>query len=171
MLRAMDIVCKIEALLTRRGAVAYAQGGVSALAHALQCAQLAEWAHADTTLVAAALLHDLGHLIDGAADDGLHQHAHESRALILLGAGGFGPAVLEPIRLHVAAERCLAGRMNPVERLIFLAQPFAAEALQLGRWDAMASHAGKRVPPLAYYLNLLDDVLRPAHQRQRVSLA
>ena len=171
MLLAMDIVCKIEALLARRGAVAYAEGGVSALAHSLQCAQLAEWAHADNRLVAAALLHDLGHLLDGAADDGLHRDAHETRALSLLAAGGFGPAVLEPIRLHVAAERCLAGRMNPVERLVFLAQPFAAEALQLGRWDAMASHPGKRVPPLAYYLNLLDDVLRPAHQRRRVALA
>ncbi len=171
MLRAMDIVCKIEALLTRRGAVAYEQGGVSALAHALQCAQLAEWAHADTTLVAAALLHDLGQMLDGAAADDLHHDEHETRALNLLAAGGFGPAVLEPIRLHVAAERCLAGRMNPVERLIFLAQPFAAEALQLGRWDAMACHPGKRVPPLAYYLNLLDDVLRPAHQRRRIALA
>ena len=166
----MDIVCKIEALLMRRGAVAYAPGGVSALAHALQCAQLAEWAHADTTLVAAALLHDLGHLLDGAADDGLHHEEHETRALSLLAAGGFGPAVLEPIRLHCAAERCLAGRMNPVERLIFLAQPFAAQALQLGCWDALASHPGKRVPPLAYYLNLLDDVLRPAQQRRRTAL-
>ena len=171
MLITMDIVFKIEALLMRRGAVAYAQGGVSALAHALQCAQLAEWAHADTPLVAAALLHDLGHLLDGAADDGLHHDEHETRALSLLAAGGFGPAVLGPIRLHVAAERCLAGRMNPVERLVFLAQPFAAEALQLGRWDAMASHPGKRVPPLAWYLNLLDDVLRPALQRGRVALA
>lgn len=171
MLSRMDIVCKIEALLARRGAVAYSKGGVSALAHALQCAQLAEWAHADMSLVAAALLHDLGHLLDGAAEAELHRRAHETRALTLLAAGGFGPAVLEPIRLHVEAERYLAGGMNPVEQLIFLARPFAAQALQLSRWDAMAVHAGKRVPPLAYYLNRLDDVLRPVLQRRRVAFA
>ena len=36
---------------------------VTATQHALQCAQLAEWAHADDALVAAAFLHDIGHFI------------------------------------------------------------------------------------------------------------
>ncbi|CAN5321015.1 HD domain-containing protein [soil metagenome] len=167
----MDVVCKIEALFTRRGAAHYPAEGVTALAHALQCAQLAEWAYAESALVAAALLHDLGQLLDAAADEDLHDDEHELRALGLLTAGGFGSAVLEPIRLHVLAERCLNGRMNAVERLIFLARPFASQALQLARWDALAQHPGKRVPPLAYYLNLLDDVLRAKSQARRVMLA
>lgn len=167
----MDVVCKIEALFERRGAAAYRPDGVSALAHALQCAQLAEWADAARSLVAAALLHDLGALLDGAADDGLHDDMHETRALSLLAAGGFGAAVLEPIRLHVQAERCAAGQMNPVERLVFLARPHAAAALQLSRWDALACHRAKRTPPLAYYLNLLDDVLREARQPARLTVA
>lgn len=179
----MDVVCKIEALFERRGAVAYQKPavgrgasrgvgeGVSALAHALQCAQLAEWADADRSLVAAALLHDLGGLLDAAADAGVNEELHETRALGLLAAGGFGSAVLEPIRLHVQAERLLANRMNPVERLVFLAQTQAASALQLARWDALACHPGKRTPPLAYYLNLLDDVLRDARQPPRLMVA
>ena len=60
----MDLVSKIEALFMRRGALEYSaerREPVTALAHALQCAQLAEWAHADESLVMAALLHDLGH--------------------------------------------------------------------------------------------------------------
>lgn len=179
----MDIVCKIEALFERRGAIPYQNAstrrdvrqsvsdGVSALAHALQCAQLAEWADADRSLVAASLLHDLGALLDAAAAAVPHEAMHESRALGLLAAGGFGAAVLEPIRLHVQAERLLANRMNPVERLIFLAQKQAASALQLARWDALACHPGKRTPPLANYLNLLDDVLRDARQPPRLLVA
>ena len=192
----MDVVCKIEALFERRGASRYAglrRESVSALEHALQCAQLAEWAHADISLVAAALLHDLGQLLDGAAEDDLRNDEHETRALTLLASGGFGPAVLEPIRLHVQAKRFLVasderyeqglslasrhslalqgGRMNAEERLLFLARPYASQALQLRRWDDLAKHPAKRTPPLAYYLNLLDDVLRAARQDNRVSLS
>ena len=167
----MDVVCKIDALFARRGGAGNPAGGVTALAHALQCAQLAEWAHADNTLVAAALLHDLGELVDGAADEGLHDDQHELRALGLLAVGGFGSTVLEPIRLHVQAERCQMGRMNVVERLVFLATPFAPQAMQLARWDALARQPGRVVPPLGHYLNLLDDVLRAKCRPQRPMLA
>nr|WP_295081413.1 phosphohydrolase [uncultured Roseateles sp.] len=195
----MDIVCKIEALFERRGATLYSgeqlsrREAVTAQAHALQCAQLAEWAHADNTLVAAALLHDLGQLLDGAADDALRNDHHELRALSFLSGGGFGPTVLEPISLHVEAKRYLVatdesyaeglslasrhslalqgGPMNAEERLLFLAQPHASRALQLRRWDDLAKHPGKRTPPLAYYLDLLDTVLRDSQQVKRVALA
>jgi predicted HD phosphohydrolase len=195
----MDVVCKVEALFERRGSSLYSgqalarRESVSALEHALQCAQLAEWAHADNALVAAALLHDLGQLLDGAPDEELKDDHHEERALALLGTGGFGPAVLEPIRLHVQAKRYLVstdasyadglslaskhslslqgGRMNAEERLIFMSQAQASRALQLRRWDDLAKHPGKRTPPLGYYLNLLDDVLRESRQPGRVSVA
>jgi predicted HD phosphohydrolase len=195
----MDVVHKIEALFERRGAGVYTgqrlerRENVSALEHALQCAQLAEWAYADNSLVAAALLHDLGQLIDAPAEASLHNDEHELRALTMLAAGGFGPEVLQPIRLHVQAKRYLVstderyadslsaasqhslglqgGHMNAEERLLFLAQTQASRALQLRRWDDLAKQPGKRTPPLAYYLNLLDDVLRDARQPARVALA
>ncbi len=194
----MDVVRKIEALFERRGASIYTgqrmerRESVSALEHALQCAQLAEWAYADNALVAAALLHDLGQLIDAPAEANLHNDEHELRALSMLAAGGFGLAVLEPIRLHVQAKRYListdegyaqalsaasqhslslqGGRMNAEERLLFLAQGQSSRALQLRRWDDLAKQPGKRTPPLAYYLNLLDDVLRETRQPARVAL-
>lgn len=188
----MDLVAKIEALFARRGACHYGEEGVSALAHALQCAQLAEWAHADSSLVAAALLHDLGQLMDGGPQDALHDDQHELRALPLL-AGGFGPGVLEPIRLHVQAKRYLVatdpryeaalspasqrslvrqgGRMRPEEQLVFMARPHAAAALQLRRWDDLAKIPAKRTPPLAYYLALLRDEILYAHRVRRVAIA
>ena len=197
----MDVVCTIKALFERRGASIFNGEGfermerVSVLEHALQCAQLAEWADADNTLVAAALLHDLGHLLDGGTYASVHQdqYQYQARTLVLLASGGFGKAVLEPIRLHVQAKRYLelsdercaeglsdasqyslslqGGRMNAAERLHFMAQPHASQALQLRRWDDLAKHPGKRTPSLAYYLNLLDDVLRETRQPTRVAMA
>ena len=79
--------------------------------------------------------------------------------------------VLRRRGLHVQAERCQMGRMNVVERLVFLATPFAPQAMQLARWDALARQPGRVVPPLGHYLNLLDDVLRAKCRPQRPMLA
>ncbi len=191
----MDLIARIEALFLRRGRAEYESDvpqPVPVLAHALQCAQLAEWAHADHELVAASLLHDLGQLIDAEAGAPLRIESHETAALPLL-AQGFGPGVLEPIRLHVQAKRYLVatevgyeaglspssrlslerqgGRMNAEERLLFLAQPYAREALQLRRWDDLARQPGKRTPPLAYYLDLLADLMRDMRTPPRLAIA
>jgi predicted HD phosphohydrolase len=191
----MDLISKIEALFLRRGGLCYTgerQEPVSALAHGLQCAQLAEWADADHHLVVAALLHDLGQLMDAAPGEALQDDQHELRALPLL-ATGFGPAVLEPIRLHVQAKRYLVsvdagyaqdltpasrhslglqgGLMSGEEKLLFMAQPFAREALQLRRWDDLAKHPGKRTPPLAYYLGMMQELLRTARTSPRLAIA
>lgn len=178
----MDLVGKIEALFLRRGSRLYEDGqhgGITVLAHALQCAQLAEWAHADAALVAAALLHDLGQLMDAGETDPLQPDAHEQRGLALLGTG-FSPGLLEPIRLQPIARRYLSsmdarqnpqlspaaahrlqqlgGRMNAEEGLLFLSRPQASAAVQLCRWDQLACHPAKRTPPLGYYLALLEEL-------------
>lgn len=192
----MDLIAKIEALFERRGHLQYGderREPVTALEHALQCAHLAEWAHAEHSLVVAALLHDIGQLMDGAPTAPLRDDQHELTALPLLRAGGCGPEVLEPIRLHVAAKRYLVstdpaygpslsdasrhslalqgGPMNGEERLIFMAHPQAAAALQLRRWDDLAKRPGMRTPPLAYYLALLDELLRDTRVPRRLSIA
>jgi phosphonate degradation associated HDIG domain protein len=191
----MDLVSKIDALFARRGACRYEgerREGVSALEHALQCAQLAEWAHADNSLVVAALLHDLGQLMDGGPQDPLRDDRHEQLALPLLTAG-LGPDVLEPIRLHVQAKRYLVstdpgyesglspasrhslalqgGSMKPEEQLVFMAHPHASAALQLRRWDDLAKVPGKRTPPLGYYLVLVEDELARMRRPRRVAIA
>ena len=192
----MDLIAKIEAVFHRRGHLQYGderREPVTALEHALQCAQLAEWAHAEHSLVAAALLHDVGQLMDGASTAPLRDDEHELTALPLLRAGGLGAAVLEPIRLHVAAKRYLVstdpaygpslsdasrhslalqgGPMNAEERLIFMAHPHASAALQLRRWDDLAKRPGMRTPPLAYYLALLEELLRDAQAPERIRIA
>lgn len=192
----MDLIAKIEALFQRRGHLQYGderREPVTALEHALQCAQLAEWAHAEHSLVAAALLHDIGQLMDGAPTDPLRDDQHEMVALPLLRSGGFGADVLEPIRLHVPAKRYLVstdpsygpslsdasrhslalqgGPMNAEERLLFMAHRQASAALQLRRWDDLAKRPGMRTPPLGYYLALLEELLRDVQGAHRLRIA
>ena len=175
----MYLVDRIEALFEHRGRKLHDgefAEHVSALEHALQCAQLAESACADAPLVAAALLHDIGHFIDTPQDaDGLDD-AHELRVVSFL-ARGFGVEVLEPIRLHVQAKRYLVatephyarmlspashyaltlqgGPMSAEEQAWFMSLPFAQHALRLRRWDDGAKVPGRRVPPVAHYFALL----------------
>lgn len=178
----MGIVATIERLFAEHGAGAYEgarRESVSALEHALQCAQLAEWAKADAPLVAAALLHDIGHFIVSGPEADLIDDVHELRAVPFL-AGAFGAEVVEPVRLHVQAKRYLVaidagyaatlspaslhslalqgGPMGTDECRLFETLPFARQAVSLRRWDDLAKDAGKKTPPLAYYLALLNEV-------------
>ena len=192
-----DILARIEQLFGQHGHKAYEdhrQEPVSALAHALQCAQLAEWAHADAPLVAAALLHDIGHLL--AADEVTRapdaDDAHEVLAIPFL-ATGFGSAVTDPVRLHGQAKRFLVrvdqhyarqlspasqhslglqgGPMDDEEIAAFEAQPFARDAVQLRRWDDLAKQPGRQTPPLSYYLALLDDLRARPFADSKIDIA
>lgn len=173
---------RVEAVLARyqsHGAALYGLEAVSQLEHALQCAHLAELSGAPDALVAAALLHDVGHLLQ----DDQHRPPREDHAAVgaRFLAGHFGPAVVEPVRLHAGAKRWLlttepfyeqrlsdasrrslrwqGHRMTEAEASRFLAEPFALDAITLRRWDDRAKERGRKVPPLLYYRTLLDDLL------------
>jgi gamma-butyrobetaine dioxygenase len=113
----MSPVDRIAELFSAEGASDYLGEPVTVAAHMLQAGSLAEAAGAPAALVAAALLHDVGHLrgADPRAD-GLERsgqalmagsdNQHGARGAAWL-AGWFPPEVTEPIRLHVAAKRYL----------------------------------------------------------------
>jgi predicted HD phosphohydrolase len=144
--------------------------------HARQTAALAAEAGADDAVVAAALLHDLGHLLDLA---GHPPGPHEVTGPAFL-AGLFPAAVTDPIRLHVEAKRylcavdpayrdCLSagskrsllrqgGPLVPEEVVAFEALPGATGAVALRRWDDAGKVAGLAVPELAAYEPLLRSV-------------
>lgn len=152
----------VARLYAERGHHHYGEG-VSQTEHALQCAVLAEAQGAPESLIAAALLHDLGHLLEdegasktsiGAGVDARHELAG-ARAL----SGLFGPAVRRPIALHVAAKRwlCLTETgyfeaLSPASR--------ASLALQGGRFDAREAADFERRPFWrgAVALRRLDDL-------------
>jgi predicted HD phosphohydrolase len=157
---------------------------VSALNHALQCAQLAEQARADSALVTAALLHDVGHFvaIDDIGTNDAIDDVHELRGSAVL-ARDFPPAVIEPIRLHVSAKRYMTaidpsylaglspasvhslaqqgGPFGGAELARFEALPFAEDAVRLRRWDDIAKMPGRPTPTLGYYLALADELRLP----------
>ena len=182
-----DILERLSHWFALHGASSYEgnrRESVSALNHALQCAQLAEDAHADAALVTAALLHDVGHFVAiadiGEKDD--IDDVHELRGVAVL-VRDFPPAVIEPIRLHVAAKRYLTaiepkylGGLSPAsvhslaqqggpfrgaEIVRFEALPFAQDAVRLRRWDDLAKTPGRETPGLGYYLAVLDEVRLP----------
>jgi [1-hydroxy-2-(trimethylamino)ethyl]phosphonate dioxygenase len=170
-------------LLIVQGRAAYLGEPVSQAEHALQAAWSAEQAGAESALVVAALLHDIGHLLydlkEAAAEVGLDDR-HEERGQAWL-QKWFGPEVTEPIRLHVAAKRYLSavepsyraqlseasvrslhlqgGPFTPKEAEAFLNGPHARNALALRRWDETAKVAGLSTPPLEHFRPHLERVL------------
>ena len=105
-----DVIERILHTFDLRGDLAYGTEAVTQRQHALQSATLAAAEQADSSLVAAALLHDIGHILDAAElPQGIEtdlDDAHEERAYQWL-LRHFGPAVADPVRLHVAAKRYL----------------------------------------------------------------
>ncbi len=170
----MSALEEIRAAFARRGAETYGEG-VSQLEHALQCAQCAERDGAGPALIAATLLHDIGHLIHDLpadiADQGIDAQ-HESLGSAWL-SRHFGPGVTEPVRLHVAAKRYLAatepgyfdllspasvqslrlqgGPMSAEECARFAAERFAGEAVNLRRWDDEGKVVGMATPGLGHF--------------------
>jgi phosphonate degradation associated HDIG domain protein len=166
-------------VLATGGGTAYFGEPVTVLEHSLQAAHIIAKGGGADTLVAAALLHDVGHLLhlegEDAAQRGLDTR-HEELGVTAL-AGHFPGEVLDPIRMHVAAKRYLCftepgymaelspssveslalqgGPMSTEEAEAYLAAPHAREATELRRADDAAKIAGLEVPGLESYRALL----------------
>ena len=164
-------------LFQRRGAQHYEEA-VTQTEHAIQTAELARAAGAPPTLVAAALLHDVGHLLEPEDRELMRARDlhHEELGARLL-ANWFGPAVTEPIRQHVPAKRYLCaveagylaalspasvhslelqgGVMSAAEVARFEAMPGHAEAALLRRWDDLAKRTDVVSPPIGGFRELL----------------
>lgn len=176
------IVTELADLYARLGDLRYGED-VSQLQHALQTAHHAKADGAPPALVAAALLHDVGHMMqkvgENAADLGIDtRHEHISAGYL---ARAFGPEVTEPIRLHVAAKRyrvavdpaylgrlskaslqslaLQGGPMSADEIEAFLADPAARAALRLREWDEAGKAPEADVAGFETYHDLLRDLI------------
>src|SRR6266849_2507681 len=171
----MSTVDQIMDLFARQGDEAYFGEPVSQTEHALQAAYEAVREGAPDLLVVAALLHDVGHLLHGRAEniaDRSVDARHEKVGKAWL-SRSFGPEVAEPVGLHVPAKRYLCaidpayaeqlspasvhslalqgGPMSEAEVLEFEQHPYYREAVRLRHWDDMAKIPGLEVPGLAHY--------------------
>src|SRR6185369_16472055 len=167
----------IEKLFRDHGHIEYSGEGVTQLQHALQTARLAEDEKAGDLLVTAALLHDLGHILNVQGETptarGIDDQ-HQYYAIPFL-RPLFPPAVIEPIRLHVDAKRALCalepgyhdalsedskrslelqgGIFTAGQMQAFMAKPHAAEAMRVRRWDDQAKVPGASTQPLRHFLD------------------
>jgi gamma-butyrobetaine dioxygenase len=177
-------VDEVLALYERYGEQRYDEE-LSQLAHAEQTAALARAAGADDDEVAAALLHDVGHLLEVAQRDGPRDrtadHRHEAVGAVWL-APLFGPPVTAPIGLHVRAKRYLCtvepvyldglsagsvaslqrqgGPLSASEVSAFEATEGWEGAVALRRWDDQAKVPDLAVAPIESYRPLLDTLSR-----------
>ena len=170
----------IKRVLEAEGGQRYGREAVSQREHALQCATWAERSGASPALVAAALLHDIGHLIDpdaGSADDDGKDLRHEASGARWV-SQLFGDDVLVPIRLHVAAKRYLTavepdymaklspqsvrslelqgGPFTEAEAERFIAAPYAKDTVLLRRWDELAKDPDAETPDLDHFVPVLE---------------
>jgi len=178
-------LAKIADLIEMKADGPYGLANINQRQHALQAAWLAEQAGLSDAMVAAALLHDIGHMVhdlgQNPADDGVDDE-HERLGYEFL-TSMFGPEVTEPVRLHVAAKRYLCavepdyfaklsrdsvlslslqgGPMSAEEVAEFEAVAEYADAVQLRRFDEQSKVKGLETPPAAHFLPYVERCLRP----------
>lgn len=175
---------ELALLFEGEGSAEYFGEAVTQAGHMLQAGALAEAAGAPAHLVAAALLHDVGHfhgtvtgrdLMDGGRDN---RHSHTGADWL---GRWFGPEVTEPVRLHVAAKRYLCtaepgyfellseasvhtlrvqgGPMTEEQARAFEALPGALDAVALRRWDERAKDPDGLTPGFDHFRPLLEGLL------------
>jgi phosphonate degradation associated HDIG domain protein len=169
----------IAEIFVRHGAEAYLGEPVTMAEHMLQAAALAEAEGASDALVAATLLHDIGHFTGESgpySPDDILDRAHETAGARTL-AAGFPAVVTESVRLHVAAKRFLCatdmtyaarlsaasrhslalqgGAMNAEEIDAFRRLSFHRDAVRLRLWDDAAKVPGRATPTFDHFGPLL----------------
>ncbi len=172
----MNAVDELAELMAARGGRNYGEN-ISIAEHSLLTAASAESHGAPDALVAACLLHDVGHWLDEPDDEyGIHSHGDTGADWV---AKRWPAAVAEPVRLHVAAKRYLCatdpdyhdrlspasqytltkqgGPMSAEEVAAFEARPHSDDAVQLRQWeDDFGKLSGRTIPPLSHFRPLLE---------------
>ncbi len=180
--RPQDAIAAIEAMFAERGGLMYGEH-VTQREHALQCATFAERAGASPSLIVAALMHDVGHMLHrdaGAAlREGKDDH-HETIGAKYLGRW-FAADVTAPIALHVQAKRYLCiveagyhdllsdvskrsleiqgGPMSKFDAAAFAGNAHLVGAIRLRRWDDDAKVSDMDTPDLSYFLPYVEGCL------------
>lgn len=178
-----NIVDFIEDIIERRGSESYLGEVVTMREHFLQTADLAARDGASDTLIAASLLHDVGHYTSEFGEnaielgiDNLHQDAGASVLVDF-----FPASVVQPVQMHVDAKRYLCavepayfdglspasvqslaaqgGPFDPAGVREFEDNQWLEDAVRLRRYDDGAKIQGRVTPEFSEYVELLKSLV------------
>ena len=178
-----NVVDFIIDLFNDMGNHSYLGENISQEEHGLQCAVVADQFDSPDSLIAASLLHDIGHFLHELDEDCLEQgidNYHEDVGADFL-AKFFPPEVTEPVRMHVDAKRYLCavepdyfgmlspasvqslevqgGPMNEDEVAKFAANPHLEDALKLRRFEEAGKNVGVETPKVEHFRELLEKLV------------
>lgn len=177
------IVDFIGDIFNRRGADSYLGEQVTMSQHMLQGAYMAERSGAKDELIAAALLHDIGHYTSEFPEDALEKgvnNYHDSAGAAVL-EPFFPQVVTDCVRHHVGAKRYLCatdpsyfgrlseasvhslklqgGPMSEEEVTDFGKNPNLEDILQVRFWDEDGKDPDLETPPFEHYAPVLQRVV------------
>jgi len=187
---AAELEAELDEIYGERAHGQYGLSQVNQLMHAVQSGALARAQACSPTLVVAALLHDVGHMVHDLGEHPAAKGIDDKHELI--GARWleryFGAAVVEPVRLHVAAKRYLCavesdyftklskdsveslalqgGPMSDVEVAAFEATPFWQDAVTLRRIDDAAKDPRGAFPTLNSFWPSIEAALQASSAMQ-----
>lgn len=175
-----NAVKTIESLFLQKGSDAYFGEEVSQYEHAAQCFLLAQSVSDNVALHIAGFVHDIGHML---ADDeeGFGRMDHDLLGAQWLTKNGFEELIVATALHHVNAKRYLCfvdsqyynllseaskftlskqgGVMTEDQARGFEKQAYFKEIIQLRRWDEQAKMSEVDLPPLSFFLDIIETYL------------
>ncbi len=178
-----NIVPYLADIFLRRGSESYLGESVTMSQHMLQAAQIAEQEGESTSVIVAALLHDIGHYTGEFPEDYIEQgmdNRHQLAGAAVL-EKFFHADVVEPVRWHVETKRylcavddgyfaCLSGASVETLKLQggpfdsdqiaeFEQNPYLDTIIRVRKYDDAAKDPLKMTPPIEHYLPMIQGLL------------
>ena len=190
---AETIIPVIADIFARRGADEYLGEQVSMAEHMLQSAHFAERASQSNEVIAAALLHDIGHYVGEFGTFTMQDTAdrfHEDTGAEML-SPFLPPRVVACVQHHVAAKRYLCatkpeyfrrlspasihslnlqgGPMSEAEAKNFAANPYLSDILKVRTYDEAGKQPGLETKTFADYMPMLQNLVDAHCGRERTA--
>ncbi|MHA1567421.1 MAG: (R)-1-hydroxy-2-trimethylaminoethylphosphonate oxygenase [Alphaproteobacteria bacterium] len=178
-----NIVAFIGDIFERRGAEEYLGEPVTIAEHMLQGATMAEQSGQDEMIVAAVLLHDIGHFVSEFGSfqmDDTEDRYHEVAGAKVL-ARFFPALITDCVRHHVTAKRYLCatnpdyakrlsdasihslklqgGPLNPEEVAAFEANPYVEEIIQVRCLDDAGKRTDMTTLPYSHFAPMIQRIV------------
>jgi 2-amino-1-hydroxyethylphosphonate dioxygenase (glycine-forming) len=179
-----SIIYEIKSLFKNKGNEDYFGENISQYEHAAQCLMMAISEEETQEMQVAALLHDIGHLLDHAETDAMDVYGrkdHEEAAEAWLSERGFSERIQKVVKNHVKAKRYLCfkykeyhdalseaskqtmrfqgGIMSQDEALEFENDTNFIESIKLREWDDKAKIPNIDLPELDDCLEIVNKYL------------